>query len=67
MTTYTTIRMPSGISLRVIRDFADLHGLEVRQHAGQIILVDPKLPTNVRRLPARPRPVSTGPDVGGAA
>lgn len=64
MTTYTTIRMPSGISLKVIRDFADLHGLEVRQQAGQLILVDPRIPSNVRRLPARPRPVVTGPDVG---
>lgn len=67
MTTYTTIRVPDGIDIRHVKDFANRLGFEVRTHGFQLVLVDPTVPSNVRRLPARPRPVTTGPDVGGAA
>lgn len=70
MTTYTTIRVPSGalnLTEKMLR-LARREGMEVRAKGfHEFVLVEDELPPGVRRLPARPRPVASGPDMGGAA
>jgi hypothetical protein len=67
MTHYLSVQFPASVRIADLRDFADRLGLQARRLSdGTLRFIDPKNPPdNVRRLPARP--VTTGPDLGGAA
>lgn len=68
MNNYINVQFPVGIQISDLLAIADKHGYQARRMSnGTLRFIDPKNPPdNVRRLPARPRPV-TGPDLGGAA
>lgn len=58
---YTTISIPSGTSLEAIKAFANSQGLEVRSRGfGNLTLVDPHIPDNVRRIDLRTAKKRTG-------
>lgn len=52
---YVTVTAPRTVPLKALRDFADQRGLLVRYGSGgKLLMIDPEMPSNVRRLPARP-------------